>query len=202
MTIESPGAANEDEALASLADEGDRPSITEVNGTVARFDMAYQPEPAERHAFGPPLSQRIPAIVWFLFSLMVTGVVVLAHHVSSNSALYMWVVERDRNGIPPTVLAFLVLASGIGVLVRSSMRGVVVHRGGIEARYVLPLGVPRVRAWAWAQIHRMVIDDEAVMLELWNGQYERLPRVGRPSDLATLLLHKSAEHGIVVTRLS
>ena len=203
MTTETEERAsdNDPDALQSLADEGDRPSITEVNGTVARFEMAYQPEPSERHAFGPPLVQKIPAMIWFLFTLSVTGVVVLAHHMSSNSQLYVWVVERDRNGIPASVLAFLVLASGIGVLVRSSMRGVIVHRAGIEARYVLPLGVPRVRTWSWAQVHRMVIDDDAVMLELWNGSYERLPRVARPSDLATILQHRAAEHSIVVTRL-
>ncbi len=192
----------EPESLQSLADEGDRPSITEVNGTVARFEMAYQTEPSERHAFGPPLSQRIPAMIWFLFTLAVTGVVVLAHHVSSSSQLFIWVVERDRNGIPASVLAFLVLASGIGVLVRSSMRGVIVQRAGIEARYILPLGVPRVRTWAWAQVHRMVIDRDAVMLELWNGSYERLPRVAKPHELAVILEHRASEHGIAVTHLT
>lgn len=199
MTEAQP--TDHEDALPPLAEESERPSITEVNGTVARFEMAYQPEPSERHAFGPPLSQRIPSMIWFLFSLGVTGTVVLAHHMSSNSSLFIWVVERDRNGIPSSVLAFLVLASGIGVLARSAMRGVIVHAGGIEARWVLPLGVPRVRAWAWAQVHRMVIDDDAVMLELWNGTYERLPRVARPLDLAVVLEHRCAEHGILLTRL-
>jgi len=190
------------EALPSLADEGDRPSITEVNGTVARFEMAYQPEPAERHAFGAPLLTKLPAMIWFAFSVAVSAVVVLAHHSSSNSSLYVWVVERDRGGIPASVLAFIVLASGIATLVRSYMRGVIVQQSGIEARFVLPLGVPRVRRWAWAQIHRMVIDDrDDVMLELWTGEYDKLPSVSHPKELAAILELKCAQHGVLLTRL-
>ena len=69
-------------------------------------------------------------------------------------------------------------------------------------RFVLPLGVPRVRRWAWAQIHRMVIDDrEDVMLELWTGEYDKLPAVARPKDLASILEHKCAQHGVLLTRL-
>ena len=191
----------EPEPLPSLADEGDRPSITETNGTVARFEMAYQPEPSERHVFGAPLLAKLPAIVWFGFSLAVAAIVVVAHHSSSNSPLYVWVVERDRGGVPASVLAFIVLASGIATLVRSYMRGVIVQQSGIEARYVLPLGVPRVRRWAWAQIHRMVIDDRDVMLELWTGEYDKLPAVARRADLAAILEHKCAQHGVMVTRL-
>ncbi len=192
----------EPDALPNLADEGDRPSITETNGTVARFEMAYENESPERHAFGAPLLTKLPAIVWFGFSLAVTCVVVLAHHSSSNSPLYVWVVERDRGGVPASGLAFIILASGIATLVRSYMRGVIVQRSGIEARIVLPLGVPRVRRWAWAQIHRMVIDDrDDVMLELWTGEYDKLPSVARPKDLASVLEHKCAQHGVLLTRL-
>jgi hypothetical protein len=192
----------ETESLPALADEGDRPSITETNGTVARFEMAYPMEPRERYAFGPTWPARIPSTLWFLFSLGVTGTVVLAHHMSSNSALTMWVVERDRNGIPPSVLAFIVLASGIATLVRTHMRGIIVQRDGIEARYVLPFGVPRVRRFTWAQIHRMIVDARSgVMLELWNGHYEKLPTVARTQELIAVLEHKGAEHGVAVTRL-
>jgi hypothetical protein len=200
MTDAQP--TNDSEVLPSLGDEGERPSITEVNGTVARFGMAYPLETRERHAFGPTWLSRVPSIMWFLFSVGVTVVVVLAHHMSSNSILTMWVVERDRNGIPASVLAFLVLASGIATLVRAHMRGVIVQRDGLEARYVLPLGVPRVRRWAWAQIHRMIVNEHSgVILELWSGQYEKLPVVARTTDLAAVLERKGAEHGIAVTHL-
>jgi hypothetical protein len=188
--------------LEDLTNEGDRPSITEVNGTVARFEMAYQPEVRERYAFGPTLLSRLPSMLWFAFSLGVTSIVVLAYHLSSNSALTMWVVERDRNGLPPAVLAFVVLASGIATLVRAHMRGVIVQSKGVEARYILPLGVPRVRRWAWAQVHRMIVDaHHGVILELWTGQYEKLPVVARTNELIGVLEQKGAQHGIAVTRL-
>jgi hypothetical protein len=190
------------EPLPDLTDDGDRPSITEVNGTVARFDMAYQPTPNERYAFGPTWLSRVPSLLWFAFSLGVTTVVVLAYHMSSNSALTMWVAERNRNGIPPSVLAFVVLASGIATLVRTHMRGIIVQRDGLEARYILPLGVPRVRRWSWAQVHRMIVDPrDGVILELWTGQYEKLPFVARTGELISVLQHKGAEHGIAVTQL-
>ena len=202
MTTSPQPSDQSEDALQNLADEGDRPSITEVNGTVARFEMAYPTGPSERWAFGAPLLSRLPSMAWFAFSLAVTITVVVAHHMSSSSPLFVWVVERDRNGIPASVLAFLVLASGIATLVRSYMRGVIVQRDGLEARYLLPLGVPRVRRFAWVQIHRMVLDPKSgVILELWNGQYERLPAVARTLDLAAVLEKKGAEHGIVVTHL-
>jgi hypothetical protein len=200
MTDAQP--TNEPDVLPALADEGDRPSITEVNGTVARFEMAYPTELHERYAFGPTWLARLPSFLWFLFSLGVTTIVVLAHHMSTSSSLTAWVLERDRNGIPPSVLAFLVLASGIATLVRSHMRGVIVQRDGLEARYVLPMGLPRVRRWAWAQIHRMIVDPrKGVILELWTGQYEKLPVVARTAELAAVLERKGLEHGITVTRL-
>ena len=194
------------EQLPELSEEGERPSITEVNGTVARFEMAYQLDPnQERYPFGPTLLARLPAMLWFAFTVAVAGTVVLAHHSSSNSTLYIWVVERDANRVlPSSVLAFLVLASGIATLVRTHMRGVIVQKSGIEARYLLAAGLPRVRQWAWAQVHRFVMDesDGGVVLELWTGQYEKLPPVARPFELAGLLERKAAQYGIPVTKLA
>lgn len=192
-------STTEPEPLQSLADEGDRPSITEVNGTVARFEMAYQPDAPARHAFGAPMFQHVPAFLWFAFSLLVAGAVVLAYK-TPGSALYMWVAERER-AFPPTGLAFVVLVSGIAVLARSFMRGVIVHKEGVEARAIIPPGIPRVRKWAWAQIHRVVVDERSVMLELWTGEYEKLPRVAKTTDLGALLEHMGSRHGIPVTRL-
>ena len=200
MSQASQQPGPEPDVLPSLADEGDRPSITEVNGTVARFEMAYQPEAPFRQGFGAPFWQHVPALLWFFFSLGVTTVVVAAYHMS-NTALFVWIVERDRQGIPASVLAFLVLASGIATLARSYMRGVIVHKHGVEARYILPLGMPRVRKWAWAQIHRMVVSDDGVMLELWTNEYEKLPRVARLDELGALLVQLAAQHGILVTTL-
>ncbi|CAN5532026.1 hypothetical protein BH09MYX1_BH09MYX1_21210 [soil metagenome] len=190
-------------ALQDLDNEGDRSSVTDVNGTVARFEMAYSPEAETgRVPFGAPLTARIPSYIFLALALGVVGTVALAHVSSPGSSLFIWVVEGDKGRpLPSTVLAFIVLVSGIATALRAHMRGVVVHRDGIEARYLLPMGVPKIRKWAWAQIHRIVLDDDGVMLELWDGQYDRLPDVDRGTELAKLLEGMGGRHNVMVTRL-
>jgi hypothetical protein len=82
------------------------------------------------------------------------------------------------------------------------MRGVLVHPDRIEARYLLPMGVPRVKRWAWAQVERIVLDDEGAMLELWDSTYERLPEVAEPLEMGALLERIAGERRIAVTRLA
>jgi len=186
-----------------VTDEGDRPSITEVNGTVARFSMAYSPDKDdERMVFGPPFSTRIPSYVFGALCLALAIVVTTTYFGPSNTRLYVWIVEGDKGRpIPSAALAFIVFISGLATVVRAHMRGVVVTKGGIEARYLLPMGVPRVKRWQWAQVHRMVMDGRGVMLELWDASYERLPSVGETSRLMGVLNHAASKHGIVITQL-
>jgi hypothetical protein len=194
--------ARELEDMIDGADDGDRPSITEVNGTVARFEMAYSLAKGERHAFGPPLSQRLPSFFYCAFALAVVAVVVAAHFGSSNTALFRWVVEGDRGRpLPSSVLAFLIGVSGAGTLLRAYLRGVVVNAEGVEGRYLLPLGVPKVKKWTWAEIHRIVMDDSQIVLELWDGRFERLPDVGEPKELRVLLEGIAAGRKLQVTKL-
>lgn len=189
--------------IVDSADEGDRPSITEVNGTVARFEMAYNPEEGERLVFGPPLWQRAPSLFYLAVALAIAAMVIMAYNGSSNSSLYVWIVEGDRNRPLGSVpLTFLIVFSAVGTVIRAGMRGVVVTRDGVEARYLLALGVPRVRKWSWSQIDRLVLDDEDVMLELWNGSYERLPKVREGRKLSELLERVAAGRGRPVTRLA
>lgn len=181
--------------LIQSSDEGDRPSITGTDGTVARFEMAYSPEPGDRFVFGPPLWQRAPSLVYLGFALAVAAVVLTAYYGSSTSRLAVFIVEGDRNRPVGSVpLAFLIVLSAVGTAVRAGMRGVIVTRDGIESRTLLALGVPRVRKWTWVQIDRFIFDGEEVMLELWDGTYERLPRV-RESERLTRMLE-----GIAVAR--
>jgi hypothetical protein len=186
-----------------VTDDGDRPSITEVNGTVARFEMAYSPDKDdERLTFGPPIWTKIPSYVFGALCLALVIVVVTTYFGPSNSRLYVWIVEGDKGRpIPSAALAFIVFLSGIATVVRAHMRGVVITKEGIEARYLLPMGVPRVKRWQWAQVHRMVMDGRGVMLELWDSSYERLPTVAEGSKLAGVLTHAGNKHGIVITQL-
>jgi hypothetical protein len=175
-------------------------SVTDVNGSIARFEMAYSPVARKAVPFGPPLRQRLPSLVFLAFAVGVALVVAVTYFGSSHSRLYAWMFESSR-ALPAPVLAFIIFLSALATVLRAQMRGVVVHADGLEARYLLPMGVPRVRRWVWSQVERIVMDDESAMLELWDSTYERLPDVSRPRELNELLLRIAAERRIVVTRL-
>ena len=186
-----------------VEDDGDRPSITDVNGTVAKFEMAYSPNKSDRFAFGPPLWTRIPGYVFLGFAAAVGLTVFSAYHASSNSSLYIWVVEGDRHRVFGSApLAFIILFAAIGNIIKTGLRGVIVTAEGVEARMLVAGGFPRVKRWTWAQIDRLVVDDDDVMLELWNGEYERLPKVKDGKKLADLLASIATARGRAVTRLA
>lgn len=188
--------------MIDSADDGDRPSITDVNGTVAKFEMAYAPERSDRFAFGPPLLTRLPSYAFLVFGVMVGLTVLAAYTGSSNSSLYIWIVEGDRHrvfGSGP--LAFIILFAAIGNVIKSALRGVIVTADAVEARTIVA-GFPRVKRWTWAQIDRLVLDEEDVMFELWDGTYERLPKVRDGQKLADLLARVATAKGRAVTRLS
>lgn len=185
-----------------IADDGDRPSVTDVNGTVAKFEMAYNPEKSDRFAFGVPLVTRIPGYAFLAFAALIALTVLAAYNGSSNSRLYIWVVEGDRNrvfGSGP--LAFIICFAALGNVLKTALRGVIVTGDAIEARFLIA-GFPKVKRWTWAQIDRLVVDEEDVMLELWDGSYERLPKVADGKKLVDLLARIATARGRAVTRLA
>ncbi|MDB4941207.1 MAG: hypothetical protein JWP97_741 [Labilithrix sp.] len=187
--------------VIETADEGDRPSITDVNGSIAKFEMAYSPARNERFAFGPPLLSRIPGYLFLVFAACIGLSVLAAYYGSSNSRLYVWVVEGDRHrvfGSGP--LAFIILFAAIGNVIKNALRGVVVTGDAIESRTLLA-GFPKVKRYTWAQVDRVVVDNAGVMLELWNGEYDKLPRVADDKKLADLLASIATARGRQVTRL-
>lgn len=189
--------------VVGTSDDGDRPSVTDVNGTVAKFEMAYSPVETDRFAFGPPLSSRVPGLLFLAFAAVVGLLVITAYHGSSNSSLYVWVVEGDRHRVFGSApLAFIIVLAAVGNVLKTSLRGVIVTAGGIEARIIRPGGFPSVKRWTWAQIDRLVVDEDDVMLELWDGTYERLPRVREGKKLSDLLVRIAAARGRTVTHLS
>lgn len=181
--------------LVEDVDEGDRPSITEVNGTVARFEMAYNPEPEERFVFGPPVWQRLPSFVFLGFAAVLGVTTFLAWHASHDSELYRFVVLGNR-----TPFAMIVCMAAVATFIRSGLRGVIVTREGVETR-TLSLGFPRVRKHRWAQIDRVILDGESVLFELWNGTYERLPKVHEGAKLVEILERVAIGKGRQITRL-
>ncbi len=181
--------------MIETADDGDRPSITEVNGTVARFEMAYNPNPDDRFVFGPPVWQRLPSLLFLGFAATLAVATMLAHQGSSNTALYRFIVTENR-----TPLVFVIVFAAVATFIRSGMRGVVITRDGVETRS-LSMGIPRVRKYGWPQIDRVVLDKEDVLFELWNGTYERLPKVRDGEKMADLLERVAMGRGRQVTRL-
>jgi hypothetical protein len=195
-------AAAEGLATAELGDEGDRISVTDVNGTVARFEMAYSPVESDRFRFGPPLRQRIPSLLFLAFAAAMLAAVLYGESAGSGTRLSIWLAEQDRGRpIGSLGLSIIVLASALGTVARAPMRGLVIRADGVEARYLLPLGIPRIRRWTWAQVERIVVDDRSVMFELWNGEYERMPAVGDHAALCELLERIAAGRKLRVTKL-
>jgi hypothetical protein len=184
-------------------DSGDRSSVTDVSGTVARFEMTYSPPASRRAKFGPPLRTRLPSTAYLAGAVVLGGVVLYAYGAApSSSWIFGWVVEGDRGRpISAQVLAGIILISALGTVVRTHMRGVLVSDEWIEARYLLPLGIPRSRRWAWPQINRIVMDGTRVGLELWDGSFERLPPVGKARELVELILQHAYRRKIDVTVL-
>jgi hypothetical protein len=195
-----------DESLSgeAIIDDGDRVSITDVNGSIARFEMTYSPPGGGTRAkFGPPLRTRMPSAAYLLGALVLGGAVLYAYTFApSSSRLFMWAVEGDRDRpVSASILASIIVASALGTVLRTHMRGVLIGDQWIEARYLLPLGIPKARRWGWPQVLRVVVDDTRIALELWDGSFERLPEVARARELVQLVVQQAQQRNIDVTML-
>lgn len=181
----------------------ERPSITDAGGTVARFDMSYSLALGEKFVFGPPRSQRWPSLFYLALAGGLFLVAMYGHFGTTTGALHTWMVEGDRDRPMGSLsLAGLILLSGIATVIRAQLRGVIVHGDGVEARYLSWFGVPRVRKWTWPQVHRFVIADSQILLELWDGAAAELPAVAKPREMGDLLERIANMRNILVTRLT
>jgi hypothetical protein len=188
---------------ARVDEDGDRISVTDVNGTIARFDMTYEP-PAEgeRVKFGPPLRTRIPSAVYLLAAIVFGIVTWYAYNAPTSSKLFVWAVEGDRiRPLSVSVIAVILLVSSAATVLRTHMRGVIVTDDWIEARYLLPLGIPRARRWGWPEVTRVVLDGPRAGLELYHGAFECLPEVADGQGLVNVIVHHAGRHRIDVSVL-
>jgi hypothetical protein len=205
-TVASSASDPPDDApVQGAADEGDRVSVTDVNGTIARFEMTYSP-PADEHLrvkFGPPWRTRVPSALYLAAALVLGSVVLYAYTAApSGSFIFGWVVEGDRGRpLSAGVLAIVIVVSALATVLRTAMRGVIVGEEWIEARSLLVLGIPRARRWGWAQVLRIVVDGHRLALELWDGTFERLPEVANGGKLADTLIRQAQRRRIQVTVL-
>lgn len=162
------------------------------------FDMTYRPD--STLSFGPPLKERLPWLLYFVFAIAVVGLIIYGQNAPTNSTLFRYVVEEDRHRImPASVCAIILFCSALAGLLRDQMRGVVVRPEGVELRELLSFGIPRVRKWTWAQIDRMRVPaaegketdtpwiPREITLDLWDGSSALLPMVGNQLGLALVL---------------
>jgi len=194
-----PAAGGEDAG----DEDGDRASITEVNGTVARFEMTYSPPAGAKAKFGPPLRSRVPSAIYLAGALVLGSMVLYAYSwAPSSSQVFAYVVEGDRTRpISANILAIIVVVSALATVLRTHMRGVLLSDDWIEARYLLPFGIPRARRWGWPQVLRVVVDGTSVGFELWDGSFAKLPEVARGRELADMVCQYAQHHRIDVTVL-
>lgn len=203
MAKSSAPRVSEATSDASSDEDEERISITGTHGTVAQFDMSYSPPDGTRSKFGPPWRARVPSAVYLAGATVLALVVGYAYTTApSSSPLFFWVVEQDRGRpLSAGVLTTVIAVSALATVVRTHMRGVLIGDDGLEARFLLPFGIPRARRWAWAQVHRIVVDGGHVGLELWDGVFERLPEVQDSVGLVDTLLRYARMRKITVTVL-
>lgn len=185
--------------------EGERISVTDVNGTVARFEMTLERARAsttEKVKFEAPLRQRIPSFIYLGIALVVVGLVVWGYNAPSTSRIFNWVVQGDRTRpLSSQVLAAIVGVSALATVLRAHMRGVVISADWIEARYLLPLGIPKTSRWGWPQVNRIILDKKSIAIELMDGSWERFPEVADLAGLRAFMLAHAVKRKIDVTEL-
>ena len=147
--------------------------------------MTYRPTET---SFGPPLLIRVPSLLYAALALAVVITVLVAESSSSNSWLYVNVVERGVRGIMSArVFAGCLVVGAVASLLRANMRGVRIRGDGVEYRDIVSL-IPRLRRFKWAQIDRVILDaPRSVALDLWDGTRAFLPEVSDRLSLSATL---------------
>lgn len=150
------------------------------------FDMTYQPE---EQSFGPPWLSRLPSLIYLGLALLVAGLLVAGENSGSNSVLFDFVVQQDRQRtMGMRTFAIVLMVGSVASVLRSGMRGVRIFPGGVEARDIRNWVIPYVRRYTWPQLEKIVLDAKtSVAVDLWDGRREYLPEVNdRPALEATL----------------
>ena len=158
--------------------------------------MTYRPRES---VYPVPWLERVPSLVYLAVAIVIVVLVVLGEHSAPSSWLYDYVVVRDRSRLLGSRAFAAVLSIGaVASVLRGSMRGVRVFGDGVEAREITQLFVPRVRRYRWPQMALIVLDQQHVAVELWDGQRAVLPAVGDREGLVATLERVAAARDIPV----
>lgn len=161
------------------------------------FDMTYRP--ADK-SFGPPLVVRLPSLLYLLVALGVVTLVIVAESSSSTSVLFDFFVRKNpARFIGARTFAAVLLLSAVAALLRAGMRGVHLRGDGLEYRDVVSFTWPKIRRFKWAQIDRVLMDQQGVIgLDLWDGSRTFLPPVSDHQGLMMELEKVAAARAIPV----
>ena len=103
MKIENEPTTRElPDLIAATPARSEMESVTEVNGTVARFEMAYSPATRGPERFGPPMRQRVGSMLFLAFGL---GVAWGYHPVADLQAAGAVSVIDDFGALMPALRA-------------------------------------------------------------------------------------------------
>ncbi len=164
------------------------------------FDMTFRPEESRR--FGPERKTCVPSYLYLALSFGFVFFVAYGYVATPGSFAHRYVIEAgSQRMISAATFATIILASGLGAVLRAHMRGVVVHPDGIETLDILALGWPKIERYGWAQIDRLHFDagKDLISVDLWNGQTTVLPRVAERSDLVQALAYVAEARAIPYT---
>jgi len=159
--------------------------------------MTYRPTET---VFLPPWRVRLPSLIYLLVALVIGGVVLAAEASSSNSELYVLVIENSsRRLISAETFAILLGISALATVLRTGMRGVRVYGDGLEYRDVVSFFIPKRRRYRWAQIDGISLrEPKSIGLDLWDGTRVFLPPVADHDGLAATLEKVGAARAIPV----
>jgi hypothetical protein len=142
----------------------------------------------------------LPSFLYLIVAATVLVVVMVAEQSSSNSELYVRIIEQNaRRVISPRTFAILLCVSAASAVLRSSMRGVRIRGDGIEYRDVVALAWPKRRRFRWPQVDCMIFDIPGeIAFDLWDGSRAFLPKVGDREGLIASLETVAAARAIPV----
>ena len=193
---------NEQEETSGV-DSDARISITDVSGTVAKFEMAYSLRKNESLWFFAPVRKRIPSYVFAGISVLFFAAVGVAAFGPSDSDFHRWLVYRDMGRpVSSLTLATLILLSGLAHLISAHLDGVTVTGERIEIRR-RTFGFPVVKQFYWSQVHRVIVGPRPgdVMFELWDNAYHRAPPLADTVRFERVAQEMASRSGAMITAL-
>lgn len=160
------------------------------------FDMSYRPSES---VYLPPWKIRAPSFAYVGVALATVVLVAVGEHSDSRSWLFDFVVVQDRGRwMSARTLAMVLVVGAVASVLRANMRGIRVYEDGLETREVTYGFLPKVRRFRWPQLERIVLDQRALWIELWDGQRARLPVVANRDGLVWTLERVAASRDIRV----